>query len=112
MVKIEITKNLFAEIEKKFKKEASKIYDLMESLKEHPKKGKLLGSIGGIIIKELKYKNFRFYFLTDGFRLKCIDKEGLTDLLMRFVRMSDKRQQQRTIDEIKHVLQTIGPDGF
>ena len=30
---------------------------LMYSLCENPKKGKLLGSVGGILIKELKYKD-------------------------------------------------------
>ena len=112
MVKIEIVESLFEEIEKKFKEEASKIFDLMESLKDNPKKGKLLGTIGGIIIKELKYKNFRFYFLTDGFKLKYLNKEYLNDLLLRFVRMSDKKHQQDVINEIKHILTIIGPSGF
>jgi len=112
MVRIEIVESLFESIEKKFKKEASKIFDVMESLKENPKKGKLLGTVGGIIIKELKYKNFRFYFITDGFKLKCMSEHDLVDLLLRFVRMSDKKHQQATINEIKHILQKIGPGGF
>lgn len=68
--------------------------------------------VGGIVIKELKYKNFRFYFLVDGLKLKFLSKEGLIDLLLRFVRMSDKKYQQNTIDEIKNVLRKIGPKGF
>lgn len=112
MVQIEIVKSLFEEIEKKFKREAEKIFDLMGSLKKNPKKGKLIGTVGGIIIKELKYKSFRFYFLADGHKLKFISEENLVDLLLRFVRMSDKKQQQKTIDEIKEVLRTIGPKGF
>ena len=112
MARVEIVESLFEEIEKKFKREAVKIFDLMETLKDNPTKGKLLGSVGGIVIKELKYKNFRFYFLTDGFRLKCINKEDLTDLLLRFVRMSDKKHQQETINAIRHILLTLGPKGF
>ena len=112
MARIEIVESLFEEIENKFKKEASKILDLMDSLKENPKKGKLLGTVGGIVIKELKYKNYRFYFITDGFKLKCLREEDLIDMLLRFVRMSDKKHQQKTINEIKHILQTIGPKGF
>ena len=112
MARIEIVESLFEEIEQKFKKEASEIFDLMETLKDNPAKGKLLGTVGGIVIKELKYKCFRFYFLTDGFKIKCINKEDLTDLLLRFVRMSDKKHQQETIKEIKHVLLTMGPQGF
>lgn len=112
MVQIEITESLFEEIEKKFKKEAAKIFDLMETLKEIPKKGKLLGTVGGIVIKELKYKGFRFYFITDGFRLKCLQEKDLVELLIKFVRMSDKKHQEETILEIKKILKTIGPKSF
>tara|TARA_Y100000310_G_C20701809_1_gene830649 strand:+ start:2164 stop:2505 length:342 start_codon:yes stop_codon:yes gene_type:complete len=112
MVKIEIVKSLFEEIEKKFKRDASKVYGLMDSLKNNPKKGKLLGSVGGIVIKELKFKKFRFYFITDGFKLKYLREEDLVDLLLRFIRMSDKKEQQKIINEIKHTLQTLGPKSF
>ncbi len=112
MAKVEIAEALFEEIEKKFKQEAADIFDLMQTIEENPLKGKLLGTVGGIVIKELKYKNFRFYFITDGFKLKCIGQEELTDLLIRFVRMSDKKHQQETINEIKQILMIIGPKGF
>ncbi|MBI2145580.1 hypothetical protein HYU18_04645 [Candidatus Woesearchaeota archaeon] len=112
MAKVEITETLFQEIEKKFKQEAVKIIDLMQTLEQLPKKGKLLGTVGGLVIKELKYGSFRFYFITDGFKLKCLKDEELTDLLIRFVRMSSKKQQQETIDEIKQILRVIGPKGF
>ena len=113
MARIEIVRSLVIEIKKKFSKnEANKILDLIHTLKESPKKGKVLGSVGGILIKELKYKNFRFYFLVDGYQLKFFLEEDLTDLLLRFVRMSDKKHQQDTIDEIKNILRKIGPFGF
>jgi len=112
MAKIEIVESLFEQIKSKFKEESHKVLDLLESLKDNPKKGKILGSVGGILIKELKYKNFRFYFLVDGFRLKIMSIAELIDLLLRFVRMSDKKYQQQTIDEIKKILKTIGPDSF
>ena len=112
MAKVEIVLSLFEEIKKKFKGEAHKIIDLMESLEDNPKKGKLLGSVGGIIIKELKYKSFRFYFITDGYKLKLFNKSNLVDILMRFVRMSDKNHQQETINEIRKILVKFGPEGF
>ena len=101
MARIEIIESLFEEIEKKFKKEAEKILDLIETLKDNPTKGKMLGTVGGIVIKELKYKSFHFYFLTDGFKIKCINEEDLTDLLLLFVRMSDKKHQQEIVDNKK-----------
>lgn len=112
MVEVVIVESLFEEIEKKFKKEASKVYDLIWSLKDNPNKGKLLGVVGGILIKELRYKGFRFYFITDGFKLKILGEDSLIDILMRFVRMSDKKHQQKVIDEIKFILRTVGPKGF
>lgn len=50
--------------------------------------------------------------LPDGFKLKFLSEEELTDLLLRFVRMSDKKHQQNTINEIKNILMKIEPKGF
>src|SRR3989338_4617491 len=112
MAKVSIAEGLKNDILKKFKEESKIIFRQMYSLENNPHKGKLLGTVGGIVIKEIKYNNFRFYFITDGFKLRCMDKEKLVDLLLRFVRISDKKHQQQTIDEIKRVLQIIGPEGF
>ena len=89
-----------------------KIIELLMSLKQSPSKGKTLGVAAGLTIKELKYKSFRFYFITDGFKLKCLNEEGIVDLLIKFVRMSDKKTQQKTINEIKKILQILSPSGF
>ncbi len=112
MAKVEITESLYNEIERKFTEESHNIIDLLSTLEDSPKKGKLLGTVGGIVIKEIKYKTFRFYFITDGFRLKCTSEEDLVDLLLRFVRMSDKKTQNKVIQEIKDVLIKMGPSGF
>ena len=84
----------------------------MKDLEENPKKGKPVGQVSGIVVKELKYENYRFYFITDGFKIKMLQKEELDDLLIKFVRMSDKKSQQKTIDEIKHILRSVGEEGF
>ena len=112
MAKVTILEELEREINKKFKKESIEIFELLYSLEENPYKGKLLGNVGGIVIKELKYNNFRFYFITDGYKLKVMDESSLVDLLIRFVRMSDKKDQQETINEIRKVLMYFGSDGF
>jgi hypothetical protein len=112
MAKVEIVKSLFEEIQKRFKGESHEVIDLMETLEENPHKGKLLGRVGGIVIKEIRYKNFRFYFITDGYKLKFFDSQSLTDLLIRFVRMSDKKDQQETINEIRKILIKFGPEGL
>ena len=112
MAKVIITEKLEKEINKKFKRESIEILELIYSLEDNPKKGKPLGNVGNIIIKELKYKSFRFYFITDGFKLKLLKSEELTDLLIKFVRMSDKNSQQKTINEIRKVLRDLGGEGF
>jgi len=109
---VTILETLKDEILKKFKEESKMIFKQMYSLGENPYKGKSLGHVGGIVIKELKYKNFRFYFITDGYKLKIMDESKLVDLLIRFVRMSNKKEQQKTIDEIRKILLHFGPEGF
>ncbi len=112
MAQVIIIESLEDEINKKFKHESVEILALMFSLEENPYKRKEIGSIGSILIKEIKYKNFRFYFVTDGYRIKFLKTEQLKDLMIKFVRMSDKDDQQKTIDEIKSVLRNFGEEGF
>jgi hypothetical protein len=112
MAQVIIAKNLKDEILKKFKEESKKIFNLMLSLKDNPKKGKKLGQVKGVIIKEIKYKNFRFYFITDGFKVKFLETEDLHNLVIKFIRMSNKKNQQKIINEIKIILRNLGDKGF
>ena len=112
MAEVIIVKSLQESINKKFKKESIKIFELIYSLEENPNKGRLLGGVGGLLIKEIKYKSFRFYFIVNGTKIKCIDEENFVKLLLKFVSMSDKKQQQKTIEEIKRTLRLVGPSGF
>jgi len=112
MAEIIITESLKKEIFKKFKKESKKIFKLLYSLKENPNKGKLLGQVRGILIKEIRYKNFRFYFITNGFEIKILNADDLQNLVIKFIRMSDKKSQQKTIDEIKKVLRSLSEKGL
>src|SRR3989344_8251480 len=100
MAKVEIHEDLYEKIEKKFGGNADKVFALIKSLEENPKKGKELGNVAGIVIKEIRYESFRFYFITDGFKLRALTEDSLVDLLVKFVRMSDKKHQQQTINEI------------
>ncbi len=112
MVKVIISEVLKDEILKKFKAESKIIFRQMYSLEESPNKGKALGHVGGMVIKEIRYKSFRFYFITDGAKLKIMDKEKLADLLIRFIKMSDKKDQQKIINDIKSILINIDVGNF
>ena len=112
MAKVEIVEDLKNEVFRKFKGESLIVFKFMRSLGENPRKGKFLGRVGGLAIKEMKYKNFRFYFIVDENKLKIFSQTELKDLLIKFVRMSNKKDQQETINEIKKILLIIGADGF
>jgi len=108
MAKVIITKALREEVFNTFKSDAVEIFGFMKTLEANPQKGKALGHVEGIVIKELKYKKFRFYFITDGHVLKFGTEDEFSGLLIKFVRMSDKKEQQKTIEEIKKVLKSFG----
>ncbi len=112
MAKVIITPLLEEEINKKFKHESIEIFQLLKTLEENPHKGKELGNIGKILLKEIKYKSFRFYCITDGYKIKVLKTSELKDLIIKFIRMSDKKEQQKVIEEIKTVLRNLGDEGF
>ena len=112
MAKVVITASLKEEIFKRFKATSEKIFLQMKSLEHNPHKGKALGHVAGIAIKELKYEKYRFYFITDGHVLKFGTDDELAALLIKFVRVSDKKDQQKIIDELKTVLKSMGFDAL
>lgn len=112
MVKVIVTEKLEKEIDRIFKKQSVEVFDLIYSLEDNPHKGKELGHVGNVLIKELKYENYRFYFITDGYKIKMAEETELADLLIKFIRMSGKNDQQKVIDEIKYILRKIGEEGF
>lgn len=113
MARVEITNDLIKEIYKIFgKKKALEIAEMFKSLEENPKKGKELTNVGNIVVKELKYGTYRFYFITDRFKLKFMKSEELKDLVLKFIRMSKKKDQQDIIDEIKILLKKLGYEAF
>jgi|SRR3989338_213506 len=112
MAKVIITSSLEEEINKKFKQQSIDVFSLLYTLIDNPHKGKEVGVVGKVLIKEIKYEKYRFYFITDGYKLKVLKIEELRDLLIKFVRMSEKKDQQKTIEEIKHILRSLGEGEF
>jgi hypothetical protein len=112
MAKVIISGSLKEEVLAKFKNKSADIFLLMKTLESNPAKGQALGNVGGIVIKELKYEKFRFYFITDGHVLKFGSEDELASLLIKFVRMSEKKDQQKTINKIKDILKSMGFDAL
>jgi len=113
MAQVFFTATFVDELKKKFsEQEGNKILNLLETLEENPYKGKELFHSGKTLLKEIRYEKFRFYFITDGYKIKFLKATELEDLVLKFVRMSDKKDQQKIIEEIKHVLRSLGEEGF
>jgi len=112
MAKVVISLSLKEAVFRTFRQESEKIFVLMKSLEVSPHKGKPLGSVAGILIKEIKYGKFRFYFITDGHVLKFGTEDELSSLLIKFVRMSGKKDQEKVINEIKNILKSLGFDAL
>ncbi len=108
MVKVLITRALREEIFPRFRAKSAEIFLRMKQLEEQPSRGKALGNVCGIVIKELKYEKFGFYFVTDGHVLKFGSADELSGLLIKFVRMSGKKDQQKTLDSIRNILKSLG----
>lgn len=112
MARVIITERLKEEIYKQFKTKSTEIFELMYNLQDNPHKGKPLGNVSALVIKEIKYENYRVYFIKDGFKIKMLQKGELRNLVIKFVRMSDKKTQQKIVDEIKDILRKLGEEGF
>ncbi len=112
MAKVVITKSLQEEIYSKFKEKSEDIFLRMKNLETRPSQGKALGHIGGIVIKEIKHEKFRFYFITNGHILKFGSADELARLLIKFVKMSEKKDQRKAIATVKNILKSLGFEGF
>src|SRR3989338_3659366 len=110
MAEVVITDALEKEINRHFKGQSVEIFELLHTLEDNPKKGDVVGAVGGVVVKELKYKVYRFYFITDAYKVKFLKSEELTELIIKFVRMSHKNDQKKVIDEIKNVLRMLGKE--
>ena len=107
IIKILLLNRLRDDIFKTFKEDSLKVYSLIEELKHNPNKGRILGHVGSISIRELKFKSFRFYFILNQFKLNLFNKDELKELLIKFIEMSKKNNQQKTIDKIKKILKKV-----
>jgi hypothetical protein len=112
MAVVIITKSLEKEVNRRLKQDAVEAFKLMLELESNPKKGKTVGSVGNVTIKEIKFRKFRFYFVTDRFRIKFLSTDELKDIFIKFVRMSEKKDQEMVIHDIKRVLRSLGDEGF
>ncbi len=108
MVKVIIEQALVKKLEKKFnKQELRKLKELFLSLQENPFQGDIVFTLGNVVVKEKKYKSFRFYFLHSKKILIIKDVDQLKEEIIRFIEMSKKNNQQKIIDKLKKMLKKL-----
>jgi len=114
MVQIYISQSLLKEINKRLSKgEADVCLKLLYSLKENPYKGDIITVVGNILLKEMRFKNFRFYYIHSAKLLKIGLIEDLQSEIIKCIAMSDKsKEQQEVINKIKDNLKKYGFDWF
>lgn len=108
MVIVRIDESLVKRLEKRFNaKELKEIKALLLSLQDNPYQGDLLYAFGSFILKEKRYKTFRFYFLHSRNLLIIKDVEKLKEEIIRFIEMSKKNDQQQVIDKLKEMMRKL-----
>ncbi|MFT4261270.1 MAG: hypothetical protein ACMXX9_02445 [Candidatus Woesearchaeota archaeon] len=104
---VEFSKNFIKEL----KKHTSKI-DAKELVKKlaltTPSDGDFVALIHNIVLREKRLKSFRFYFVVQDSKKHVITKEELNDLIIKFVALSKKNNQQHVIDKLKEDLKKFG----
>ena len=86
MVIVRIDDSLVKKLEKKFnKKDLRVLKDMFLSLQDNPFQGKLVYAFGNFVLKEKKFKSFRFYFLHSKKILIIKDLEKLKEEIIRFI---------------------------
>lgn len=108
MVIVRVDEALVKKLERKFKpKELKELKNLFFSLQDNPFQGDLICTFGNIVLKEKRYKSFRFYFIHSRTLLIIKDMAELKDEIIRFIEMSKKNDQQKVIDKLKGILKKL-----
>ena len=114
MVEVQISRQLIKDINKRLsKKQADAVFLHIYSLEGNPFKGDVLSVVGSVVLKEICFESFRFYFIHSQNVMKCIGVDELKAEIFKFIAMSDKsKEQQKVINRIKKDLKKFGYDWF
>jgi hypothetical protein len=108
MVIVRIDNSLVKKLEKRFnKKELKELKKLFISLQDNPYQGNMLYAFGNFVLKEKKFKTFRFYFLHSRKILIIKEVTKLKDEIIRFIDMSKKNDQQKVIEKLKEMMNKL-----
>jgi hypothetical protein len=104
---VEFSKEFIKELKKHTSKTEAK--SLVKKLaKTTPSDGDFIALISNIVIREKRLNTFRFYFIVKDDKKHVITKEELKELIIKFVAVSKKNNQQEVINKLKEDLKKVG----
>jgi hypothetical protein len=104
---VEFSKEFIKELKKHTSKTEAK--SLVKKLaKTTPSDGDFIALISNIVIREKRLNTFRFYFIVKDDKKHVITKEELKELIIKFVALSKKNNQQEVINKLKEDLKKVG----
>ena len=104
---VEFSKHFIKELKKHLSKKEAK--GLVKKLAlTSPSEGNFVALIANIVIREKRLKSFRFYFIVQDSKKHIITKKELKNLIIKFVALSKKNNQQQVIDKLKEDLKKFG----
>jgi|AntAceMinimDraft_17_1070374.scaffolds.fasta_scaffold119112_1 hypothetical protein len=104
---VEFSKEFLKELKKNLSKSEAKT-TIKKLAKTSPSEGDFIALIANIVIREKKLKTFRFYFIIQNNQKQIITKQELKELIIKFVALSKKNNQQKVIDKLKEDLKQVG----
>ncbi len=106
---------MVVEFSKKFIKSLQKVVSQAEAKRlvrklssTSPSDGDFVTMVSGIVIREKRLKTFRFYFIFENAKKHVVSLDELKDLIIQFVALSKKNNQQHVIDKLKDDLSRFG----
>jgi hypothetical protein len=104
---VEFSRQFIKELKKHSSKSEAK--NLVKKLAlTSPSEGDFVALIANIVIREKRLKSFRFYFIVQDTKKHVLTKEELRDLIIKFVALSKKNNQQQVINKLKEDLKKFG----
>lgn len=104
---VEFSQNFLKELKKHANKSQAIALVKKLALTTHSD-GDFVALVANIVIREKRDKTFRYYFIVKNDIKYVITKDELNQMLVKFVALSKKYNQQNVIDKLKKDLQQFG----
>ena len=104
---VEFSKEFIKELKKHTSKTQAKLLVKKLALTS-PSEGDFVAMISSIVIREKRLKSFRFYFIIKDTKKHIVTEEEIKNLIIKFVALSKKNNQQEVIDKLKEDLRKFG----